>query len=441
MATYDEIKQQTITALEAGDFDAAFRGFRGAIARNYRLLDGSESQFIDAFDIFAQISNHFANDEFVGKVRAVVAQPSDVQSLYDLGYMLYEEGLPDIGATVLARADEVAPGTPAIISELVTSLEATNQCSAAVDVLQKYPQLTSSQFFPAYQLAFNSVMSGQLDTAQSAFETASKLATTDDDVFMHKRIQGFLDRATTLGSVTPLDMNDLRGWHYVTTGGLLTHVSPFGYPEPMRGRYAMLQDSISTIRHGILDLHRIIQRKQLNIDRVVALNDRDSQIVGSAVAKALELPLQPWSSTAQASNTVVVAYDLSAIDDLTPYERLRTREPGELLFSHALCWVRSCPISPDVVTLLHQFNTAPWEPQMRHDPEATEPTYSDTDERPASVIADEIVSATADPNEGGDEDAPPLTDAFLDAISEFPTRAVTREIFWESSPVKSAQFL
>ena len=78
---------------------------------------------------------------------------------------------------------------------------------------------------------------------------------------------------------------------------------------------------------------------------------------------------------------------------------------------------------------------------MRHDPEATEPTYSDTDERPASVIADEIVSATADPNEGGDEDAPPLTDAFLDAISEFPTRAVTREIFWESSPVKSAQFL
>jgi hypothetical protein len=36
---------------------------------------------------------------------------------------------------------------------------------------------------------------------------------------------------------------DLRGWHYVTTGGLLLERSPYGLDQPMHGRYAYLNDA------------------------------------------------------------------------------------------------------------------------------------------------------------------------------------------------------
>ena len=147
MKTYNSIKDATLEALNTNDFDTAFRTFRTAIEYAFHKLDGSASQFVDAFGIFARISAHLANEEFVAKVQAVADQPNDIQCLYDLGYLLYEEGLPGIAATVLVRADDLAPGQTHIVSELVTSLEACNLCSAAVDVLRKYPELTDSEFF------------------------------------------------------------------------------------------------------------------------------------------------------------------------------------------------------------------------------------------------------------------------------------------------------
>ncbi len=439
METYEAIRDNTLAALDTHDYDTAFRTFRTAIDYIFQKLDGSASQFTDAFGIFARISQHFSNEEFVAKVQAVTDQPNDIQCLYDLGSLLYEEGLPGIGATVLARADELAPGQLPVITELVAALEACNMCSVAVNVLRKYPELTSSEFILAYQLFFNSLMSNDLSKTHDIFVTLQELAAGNDDYkFMTDRVRGFLSRVDQMRAASPLDSVDLRGWHYVTTGGILTYLSPYGYPEPMRGRFAMTQDSIAQIRLGISNLQRVIERKKIPIHSVTPLEDRASQIVGAAIAKALGYPLRSWSGNEP--NTIVAAYDLSAVD-LKPYEQLRERNPGQLLFSHVLEWVRSCPIAPDVVTLLYQFNSAPWEKQLRVNEDGGGTTYSDPDDRPAEIIADEIVHASHEPEEGDQETPAEMSDAFLDATGPFPLASGVREIAWETSPVASSRFL
>jgi hypothetical protein len=192
METYATIRDATLTALDANDYEAAFRTFRVAIDYTFQKLDGNESQFADAFRIFARISEHFANEEFMAEVQAVADRPNDIQRLYDLGYLLYKEGLPGIGATALARADELAPGQIPIVAELVSALDACNLCSAAVDVLRKYSELTRSEFILAYQLAFNSLMSGDLNTTRETFVTLPKLAAGNNDYeIMTDRIRGF----------------------------------------------------------------------------------------------------------------------------------------------------------------------------------------------------------------------------------------------------------
>jgi hypothetical protein len=439
METYESMRSATLAALDDDDYETAFRTFRVAIDYTFQKLDGSASQFTDAFGIFARISERFANQEFVARVRSVADQPNDIQRLYDLAYLLYEEGQPGIGATALARADKLAPGQMPIIAELVSALEACGLCAAAVDVLRKYPKLTGSEFVLAYQLAFNSLMSGDLDTTRRTFDTMPGLAarTSDHDVMIN-RIRGFLTRADQVRQVCPLDLEDLRGWHYVTTGGILTHLSPYGYPDPMRGRFAMTQDSLARIRLGISNLQRVIESKRIPIDSVTPLDDRASQIVGATAAKALGYPLRSWSGGQP--NTIVVAYDLSAID-LRPYDRLGERSSGQLLFSHALRWVEPCSIAPDVLSLLHQFNNAPWEPQLRVDPNGGGTTYSAPDDRPPDVIANEILDTSYEADEADQEHPPELSDVFLDAIEPFPPTSGSREIAWQTSPVHSARFL
>jgi hypothetical protein len=54
-----------------------------------------------------------------------------------------------------------------------------------------------------------------------------------------------LARAGIAHAVTSLDRQDLRGWHYVLTGGILASLSPYGFDDGMTGRWAYLSDSVS----------------------------------------------------------------------------------------------------------------------------------------------------------------------------------------------------
>ena len=53
-----------------------------------------------------------------------------------------------------------------------------------------------------------------------------------------------LVRAGIARAVTSLDRQDLRGWHYVLTGGVLASLSPYGF-DAMTGRWGYLSDSVA----------------------------------------------------------------------------------------------------------------------------------------------------------------------------------------------------
>lgn len=438
MQTYAELRDQTISALNDGDNAAAFRSLRTALDFGLGILDPQSPDFQEAIRLFARISEHFAVEDFVKLVRTVADAPDDVQALYDLGYALNDEQQFPVAATVLARADQLAPGEPVIISEFVSALEHCGLSATAVEVLERYSELTREDFLLCYLLAFNLIMSGTVDGAREQFEVLPSLSDgSDEHVVMETRIRQFLTRFDQVAAVTALDETDLRGWQFVTTGAVLTHLSPYGFPEPMNGRYAFMQDSYDYLRQGLTDLQRRTTITGFNVERVTGLNDRSSQILALAAARYFDVPPVPWSDDVCRPGTLVVAYDMSAIEDLSPFEKLRFHN-GELLYSHAMNWVDACPLAPDVVTLLYQHITAPWEPQMRADPETDEIGYTEPDERPDSDVADEILSTEPEPHEG-DGEPPALSDAFLRATGPIPVGG-SRESMWNCSPVGSNRF-
>jgi hypothetical protein len=438
--SYEEIKATTLAALAKDEKDIAFQTLRSALQYGSDTMTGETESFADAMTVFTRVTQQFGNEEFASKVQTVAEKPEDVQSLYDLGYALYEESLFGIAASVLARADKIAPGEPGIVSELVCALESEGLNREAVRVLNRYPNLASEHYLFSYLLAFNSLMAGDLAASRAAAESLPGLETEDAHPFMTARITELLNRAKKVESVCPLDGNDLRGWHYVISGSILTMLSPHGYPSPMNGRYAYLQDTVENCKQGLENLQRIISAKGMQPECIYALPGRDSGILAIAASKMFDLPVQPWPEGGSDLSAIIVAYDLGEVD-INP-ESIAQHRPGQLLYSHAVQWTFALPIAPDVTTLLHQMLIAPWESRTGFDAETNQITTSEADTRDATTIAGDIVAATIETQEAtpADEAPPSLTTEFLAAIGQFPATTSAREQIWTCSPVKSSKF-
>jgi hypothetical protein len=330
-------------ALIQGDPHTAFGSLRGV----FRLpgLADRPKELRPVLSLLVQIFRQLVGEEDAQIVQEAAEGLKSAQAFYDLGNYLIERGLPDLAACILERAALLAPGEEAIVVELCSALELDDRSAEACRVLRKEKALIAASFNCRYFLAFNSILSGDL---KSAAELVPKLRVHADaaEAFKARRIDEMLRRAKLVERRGGLGLDDLRGWHFVTTGGLMLHLSPYSFQEEMRGRYAFTQDSIERCRVGLERLRAILKTWSTDganaPQRILALPDRDSQILASAAAKLFALPLVDYHP---AKPGLIVAYDLRNLTPETPTELFEHR-PGQILFAHASCWTSPPPCSP-----------------------------------------------------------------------------------------------
>jgi len=431
---------QAAAALETGDPHAAFRALRPLFAD--LELGFQRARLAAGLRLLAQIGARLAGEEFAAKARTAAETPDDVAGLYHLGYELIEQGLSDVAAPVLTRANALQPGEQTIVGELVTALERELRYREAREVLEATPGLLQQSFTCRYLLAFNSLMSGDLAAAR---QTAAQLrpGSEPNEQFMAARIARTLARCDALAALCPLDDQDLRGWHMALTGGVLLHRSPYG-EEVMRGRYAFVQDTEERCLESIRRTAAVLDALGLRVPQVFALPDRSSAILAHAAAQVLALPLAPWPEQGSPEPGLVVAYDMDGQSEPVLRSLLEHR-PGQVLWCHAGCWTHDLPVAPDLITFLHQYNRAPWGERMSYQQESGEAVTLPADEAPAEQIAGRIAGAALPPGELAD-----LDDllALVRGAAAQPggpllaplQREGRRERQWAGSPVPSARF-
>lgn len=360
-----------------------------------------EDGFVPAFETFSRVARAIAGDGLGDLVQAVCDRPDDPQALYDLGYQLIEQGLPEVAATALARGHRLRPEAPGLLSELVAALESDLAYPEAVRLLEAASEVVERDFVCRYLLAFNAVMTGDLDRPRQLLPSL-RAGEPENLRGMAARIEGLLARADALATVTALDGEDLRGWHAVLTGALLTHISPHGFDEGMRGRYAFTQDSPGRCREGLARLAAALQAADRQPSRVRWLHDAASESLGRAAATVLDLPGEPLSLEDRgAAPTLVVAYDLSEADPRMVVP-LAAHAPGEVLFAQATHWLREQVLVADVTTYLYQHNNSPWDPGLGYDKDADRPVERPADPRPPEARAADVAAAEPDPIDPAD---------------------------------------
>jgi tetratricopeptide (TPR) repeat protein len=345
----------------------------------------------------------------------------EAQALYGFGFACLDRGVGYLAIRPLARALELAPGSAPVLSELVTALEGDGQYARAVAVLEEHEPVL--QWTHRFQYVYNALMAGLLDKAADGYERLPKPQDTRWRPARDK-VRHMLARANVARAVTPLDHRDLRGWHFVLTGGILATLSPYGFEEAMTGRWAYLGDTLAACAAALARLQLILTAAGTTPQAVALLPDRSSQILGTAAATTLGLPAADFDPGQRPAHCLIIAYDLTSTDP-DAVAALRQRAPGQVLFERATCWTAPPPVTADVSGLLGQLVVPPWAGQIRRlaDDTAGE---GPADDRPARAIAAEITQTMPWQDEG-DGSAPPDPDQALRRFVQAVTAARGRE--------------
>ena len=419
--------------LAAGDDRAAFNELRAQFGwpRGKPLGRATSAEVAQWIALLGEIAAKRGAPQLDELARAVVADPDSPDRLYDLGFALIDAGVPAVAATVLWRCLSLVGDSEEVVCELVSALETAMAYEDAYAILAEREALRAGSFLCQYLYAFDAAMTGRLDVVRA---TAAKLMVdAPEHEAMKATIDRMLERAERVADVCPLDHEDLRGWHYVLTGGLLLHRSAYGFPTPMHGRFAWLQDSYARIATGLDRLRPLVGA----VPCVYAVEGREHEIVAHAAAQKLGLPVAPWPTIGVPAPGLIVVYSL---DDLprSTLAVLAQRRPDQILFAHASPWTHDFPIAPDVTTLLCQSMAPPWGEVMKIDPESREVTRTEPDQRSAEAIAADIV---ASPGLEFDEliaDDGPAWDALVARV--WPLDQGVRTRLWAGGPVPSNRF-
>ena len=281
-------------------------------------------------DLVAQLAARRGAERLAELAGAAVRDPDSPDRLYDLGYALIDAGAPAIAAAVLWRCLALVGDSEEVVCELVSALESALAYPDAVAVLEDRAALRARSYLCRYLYGFNAAMSGRLDITRAVL--AELAPDSPENAGLRETIAGICERADQVAALCPLDDRDLRGWHYVLTGGLVIHQSPYGFDDPMRGRYAWLADSLPRIATGLDRLARLVA--PLALPCVYAPPGRDHEIVALAASLRLGLPVAPWPAVGVPAPGLVVMYDLAQLPgaDVT---RLVPRRPDQIVFAHA----------------------------------------------------------------------------------------------------------
>ena len=367
-----------------------------------------------------ELAAHRGADALAELAAEAVRDPDSPDRMYQLGYELIDVGLPEIAASVLWHCLALVGDSEEVVCELVSALEAALRHGDAFALLDEHAALRARSYLPRYLYAYNAAMSGRVAITRDLLPSLA--ATGADTEMLHATISGIVERADRVQAITPLDVHDLRGWHYVLTGGLLAHQSPYGFDDPMHGRYAWLADSLPLIATGLDRLHLLV--RDLQLPCVYAPPRRDDEILAEAVSLRLGIPRAPWPAVGVPAPGLVAVYDLHELP-LHFAPQLEQRRADQILFAHASPWTIDSPIAPDVTTLLYQSLVSPW--------------AETRDGRSVLAIAETVA---ASPGLGAADmtaDDSPRWDALVAAT--WPPRPGPRSRLWAGGPVSSNRFV
>jgi tetratricopeptide (TPR) repeat protein len=373
---------------------------------------------------------------------SALASFGEPRAFFALGYHFVDVGHNRLAIPFLERALELAPGNVGIALELAVALTAHFQPARAHELLSGLD--LDDEFWPTYQRHWCALLCGESAGTEEFIALARaqlEEVEPEDEEERVPLLQALDKLEECLGRLRAVQAPRqlIRDWHFIQYGSAILDYFDQRTAEDglavAGGRWVALWGSNAALAAILAKLRGLLEELGRVPELVLGLPDRDSQIVGRALAELLAIPFSTVSGDIARPHTLVVACDSR---ELRAYEELREVQPGQTVFALNLHWLAPCAICPDIVGVLSQVYYVPWGEQFRLDHASQQYQRTAPDERDAAVIAAEIVATPPEDDPGFE-----ATLAFYRAHAAYLKGAQPGAIrlpFWVDSPLPGSYF-
>ena len=366
---------------------------------------GADSTLKPLYEVARQALQQLQAPEEAALFERALSDFGSAKPFYDLGYHFVGVGSDRLAIPFLERAHALAPGDIDIANELCLALCGQFQPARGADVLaQVLEPLDSRPFWPWFQLQWARLLTNQPTgiaewiTESRAVLSAAGLSEEQraNTGYVLDKLEAALHRLQSVPDPRPL----VQDWHFIQYGAaILDYMDDSvteGGLEVAGGRHVATWGQVGDVRRVLEKLKQFLDATGQKPQVVIALEDRDSQIIALAAAQVLALPYEIASAqNIGRAKALIVAGDNRAID----WNALRVVAQEQVLFAFSHHWLAGSAVTPDISGLMAQSYYLPWNGNaMRVDPETHEVTRSEPDERDPSEIAAEIARATFEPD-------------------------------------------
>jgi hypothetical protein len=422
-------------AMDKEEHENALRQLRFGFMADptYRPLYQTASQCLRAMN----------GDEEAKLFEAAFDQFEDPSPFYRLGSHFSQIGQTDFALPFLERSLNLAPDNIRIATELGLAYTSAFQPQRARQVLARF--LSQGDYWASYQYYWSSLLLNQPDGIRE-FIRSNRADLSQSD--LEPRIKAAvrytlnqLERALQRLDILQPPQDTIRDWHFIQYGAVVLdmmdqRISQDG-DKVAGGRYVALWPQFEKLSGVIHKTARLLEAVGRRPNRVVSLMDRDSEILGRALAEIMGLPFQKAAaSDLDMAKQVIVAAD----NRLLRFPQLASAKQDQSLVAVNLNWLEDSPINPDICGFMTQLCRFPWEAgAIRVDPDSDQMQESPADERPAEVISAELAAT-----------GPEQDDSFEAALDFYQTHAIYltggakggphRPPFRTDSPLQGAYF-
>ncbi|MDF1698088.1 MAG: hypothetical protein P1U56_19730 [Saprospiraceae bacterium] len=179
----------------------------------------------------------------------------------------------------------------------------------------------------------------------------------------------------------------IRDWQFIQYGTL---IMDFFYAEDQYvagGRHVASWGNNEFIKDILHVLSNILKEK--GIEKIVHANNNDSRIIGTALSKISNIPIEEYRPTNGYRNSLMLVSDSSGFNEFNNIEIINNQN---ITFSFNHNWLQTNYICPDIIGLMSQSYTYPWNGGNFKMNEDGTTSRTEPDQREDELIADEIAA-------------------------------------------------
>lgn len=317
------------------------------------------------------------------------------QPFFDLGYHFIDTEHYPLAIVFLKKARELEPSNVDAAYELAFAYMARFQIEAALQVLDSIDY--SGDFWAAY-LYYQCKLWLKQPEGVAEFTTEAQTLlesqTSNESIELAQyKINELKDSLARYQHIEFQTQTPIREWHFIQYGAAILQLAEEDTAEPAGGRYVALWGSLAETRRILEQFVKYLTQLQRLPQRVIAIPERESEIIGRALAQLLQVPFSTLEVMEDFSESLIVAMDSRSFNGIEP---LIDIQPNQTVFAFYQSWLERSMIVPDVVGLLAQHYWSPWADGRLKLDEQQVVHKLPADERPIEVLVQELLKTPLD---------------------------------------------